>query len=122
MVAASASNTARKKAARDHAAALYDAHDEQRRLAETARRKRVLEHAGEIAGNHAEIDELTAKIEELRADCARRLAAIVADGVTETQTAEMTGLEPREVRAAVKATAGPKARPAKKHTAAKPAA
>ena len=122
MVAASASNTARKKAARDHAAALYDAHDEQRRLAETARRKRVLEHAGEIAGNQAEIDELTVKIEELRADCARRLAAIVADGVTETQTAEMTGREPREVRAAVKAAAGQKARPAKKPTAAKPAA
>lgn len=122
MVAASASNTTRKKAARDHAAALYDAHDEERRLAETARRKRVLEHAGEIAGNQTEIDELTAKIDELRADCARRLAAIVADGVTEAQTAAMTGRELREVRAAVKATAGQKARPAKKPAAAKSAA
>lgn len=121
MAAASASNTARKKA-RDHAAALYDAQDEQRRLAEQARRKRVIDHVGEVAGKQAEIDELTAKIEELRADCARSLAAIVADGMTETQTAEMTGRELREVKAAVKATAGEKARVAKKPSAAKSAA
>jgi hypothetical protein len=103
MASGTSPNTARK-AAREHAAKLLDAEDAERRRLEAARRKRITDHAAEIAGNDAEIDELTAKITDLRADTARRLAAIVADGVADTQVAGMTGREAREVKAAVKAS------------------
>src|SRR5205823_70144 len=104
MTAGTSPTVARKKA-REHAAKLLEAEDAERRRLENERRKRVTDAAAEIAGNDAEIEQLTAKIEDLRADSSRRLAAIVADGVTEAQTAEMTGRELREVKAAVKATA-----------------
>ncbi|WP_194894160.1 hypothetical protein [Catenulispora pinisilvae] len=115
---AGTSPTAARKRAREHAGKLLDAEDAERRRLEAARRKRITEQAAEIAGNDAEIEQLTAKIEDLRADSARRLAAIVADGVTEAQTAEMTGRELREVKAAVKATAASgQAAPPKKKSA-----
>lgn len=104
MVGASASNTARKKA-REHAAALYDAQDAERRRVETERRKRVLDHAADIAVAETAIVELTAQIEQHRADVDRRLAAIVAEGLDDQQVAEMTGRTVREVKAAVKTTA-----------------
>lgn len=97
-------NAARKKA-REHAAALLDAQDAERRRRENERRKRVTDNAAEIAGNDAEIAQLNQRIEDLHLDSGRRLAAIVADGVSEAQAAEMTGRQVREVRAAVKAAA-----------------
>jgi hypothetical protein len=103
MASGTSPNAARKQA-RDHAAKLLDAEDAERRRLEAARRKRIMEHAADIAGNDVEIEQLTAKIEDLRADSSRRLAAIVADGVSEAQTAAMTGREAREVKAAVKVT------------------
>jgi len=102
MVSGTSPNTARKQA-REHAAQLLDAEDAERRRQEAARRKRITEHAGEIAGNDAEIEQLTAKIADLRADSARRLAAIAADGVSEEQVAAMTRRDSREVKAAIKA-------------------
>ncbi|MFL6115191.1 MAG: hypothetical protein ACJ786_28155 [Catenulispora sp.] len=117
-----ATPTAARKNARDRALKVLDAEDEQRRRREQERRKRVSGHAGDITGNQAEIEQLTARIAELRADCARHLAAIVADGVSEAQAAEMTGRELREVKAAVKAEARQKAPVPKKRSAAKSAA
>jgi hypothetical protein len=104
MASGTSPNTARKHA-RDHAAKLLDAEDAERRRQEAARRKRITDHVAEVAGNDAEIEQLTAKITDLRADTARRLAAIVADGVSDEQAAAMTGREAREVKAAVKASA-----------------
>ena len=101
-------NAARKQA-RDRAGKLLDSEDAERRRQEAARRKRITDHAAEIAGNDAEIEQLTAKVEDLRADIARRLSAIVADGVSDAQAADMTGREPREVRVAVKANAASQA-------------
>ncbi|GAA2063796.1 hypothetical protein GCM10009839_89010 [Catenulispora yoronensis] len=129
MTAVTSPTVARKKA-REHAAKLLEADDAERRRLEGERRKRVAEAAADVAGNDAEIEQLTAKVEELRADSVRKLAAIVADGVSETKTAEMTGRDPREVRAAVRAetkvSAAAKAPAAKKaastRTAASPAA
>lgn len=125
MTAVTSPTVARKKA-REHAAKLLEAEDAERRRLEGERRKRVAEAAADVAGNDAEIDQLTAKIEELRADTVRQLAAIVADGVSETKAAEMTGRDPREVRAAVKAgtkaSAGAKAPAAKKAASARTAA
>jgi hypothetical protein len=104
MAARESANAARKKA-RDLAAALLDAEDAERQQRERERRKRITEAAATIAGNDLEIEELTARIEELRADTTRQLAAIVADGVSEAKTAEMAGREERAVKAAVKASA-----------------
>jgi hypothetical protein len=122
MVAVSASNAARKKA-RDEAAALYDAQDAERRAVEIARRKRVLDHAADVAVAQAAIVELTTQIEQHRADIERSLAAMAAEGLDEQQVAEMTGRTVREVKAAVKttATAKPTGR-AKKTAPAKPGA
>ncbi|GAA2001474.1 hypothetical protein [Catenulispora subtropica] len=102
MAARESANAARKKA-RDLAAALLEAEDAERQQRERERRKRITEAAANIAGNDLEIEELTARITELRADTARQLAAIVADGVSEAKTAEMTGREERVVKAAAKA-------------------
>jgi hypothetical protein len=102
MVQATSPNAARKRA-RDHAAKLLDAEDAERRRLEAARKKRITEHAAEVAANDVEIEQLTTKIADLRADSTRRLAAIAADGVSEDQVAAMTGRDPREVKAAVKA-------------------
>lgn len=125
MASGTTPNAARKQA-RDHAAKLLDAEDAERRRLEAERRKRILDHAAEIAGNDAEIEQLTAKIADLRADSTQRLAAIVADGVSDAQAAAMTGREAREVKAAVKATAGrassKKAPAPARKTAADPAA
>jgi hypothetical protein len=104
MVEGTTPNAARKKA-REHAAALLDAEDAERRRLEAERRKRVTENAAEIAGNDAEIAQLNQRIEDLRLDSGRRLAAIVGDGVSEAQAAEMTGRQAREVKAAVKVAA-----------------
>lgn len=104
MASGTTPNAARKQA-RDHAAKLLDAEDAERRRLEAERRKRILDHAAAIAGNDAEIQQLTAKIEDIRADSGRRLAAIVADGVSDAQVALMTGREQREVKAALKASA-----------------
>lgn len=117
MASGTSPNTARK-AAREHAAKLLDAEDAERRRLEAARRKRITDHAAEIAGNDAEIEQLTVKIEDLRADSARRLAAIVADGVSDAQAAAITGREQREVKAAVKA-ATPAPAPKKASTSAR---
>lgn len=102
MASGSSPNAARKQG-RDRAAKLLDDEDAERRRLEAERRKRILDHVGEIAGNDAEIQQLTDKIGDLRADSARRLVAIVADGVSEQQAAAMTGREAREVKAAIKA-------------------
>ncbi|WP_194913225.1 hypothetical protein [Catenulispora rubra] len=101
MASGTSPSTARKQA-RDHAAKLLEAEDAERRRLEAARRKRITDHAADIAGNDAEIEQLTGKIEDLRADSARRLAAIVADGVNESQAAVMTGRELRDVKTAVR--------------------
>ena len=116
MVSGTTSNAARKKA-REHAAALLDAEDAEKRRLEAQRRKRITDHAAEIAGNDVKIAELTVQINELRADTAQRLAAIVEDNVSEEQAAAMTGREVREVRAAVKATAAARKAPPKKKPA-----
>ena len=104
MVQGTSPNAARKQA-RDHAAKLLDAQDAERRRQEAARKKRILDHAAEVAGIDIEIEQLTEKIAGLRVDSARHLAAIAADGVSEDQVAAMTGREPREVKAALKAKA-----------------
>lgn len=119
-MASRTSPTTARKQAREHAAQLLDAEDAERRRQEAARRKRITDCVGDIAGNDAEIEQLTAKIDDLRADSARYLAAIVADGVSEEQVAAMTGRDTREVRAAVKAEA--KASAADKAPVAKKAA
>ena len=108
MVSGATSNTARKKA-REHAAALLDAEDAEKRRLEAQRRKRITDNAAEVAGNDTRSAELAEEIEQLRADSARRVAAIVADGVSEEQAAAMTGREVRDVRSAVKAAAVRKA-------------
>jgi hypothetical protein len=118
MVAGTTPNAARKKA-RDHASKLLDAEDADRRRREAERRKRITDNAAEIAGNDAEIALLTVKAEDLRADSARRLAAIVADGVTEAQAAAMTERDAREVKAAVKTSAAERAPAANKPAAVK---
>ncbi|NUP46275.1 MAG: hypothetical protein HOW97_03015 [Catenulispora sp.] len=110
---ASVTSSAARKKARDHAAALLDAEDAERRRREQERKRRITEAAADIAGIDVEIEELTAKIEQLRADSGRLLASIVADGVSPEQAAAMTGRELRQVRAAVKATAGAGRPPAK---------
>jgi hypothetical protein len=121
MTAVTSPTVARKKA-RENAAKLLEAEDAERRRLESERRKRVGDAAADIAGNDTEIDRLAARIEELRADTVRQLAAIVADGVSEAKTAEMTGREERAVKAAVKASAAAGRAPAKKRgTAARPA-
>ncbi|HTJ72632.1 MAG TPA: hypothetical protein VL551_34155 [Actinospica sp.] len=117
MVVGTTPNAARKKA-RDHASRLLDAEDADRRRREAERRKRITDHVAEIAGNDAEIAQLAAKAEELRADNARRLAAIVADGVSQAQAAAMTERDAREVKAAVKASATGRAPAVKKPAAA----
>ena len=117
IMASGPSPTAARKVGRERAAKLLDDEDAERRRLEAERRKRILDHAAEIAGNDTEIEQLTAKIEDLRADSARRLAAIVGDGVSDTQAAAMTGREVREVRAAVKATASAGKVPPKKKPA-----
>lgn len=111
MVEGTTPNAARKKA-REHAAALLDAQDAERRRQEAERRKRVTDHVAEIAANDAEIGQLTKKIEDLHADTRRRLAAIIADNVSEPLAAAMTEREVRDVKAAVRAAAT-KATPAK---------
>lgn len=116
MAARESANAARKKA-RDLAAALLDAEDAERQQRERERRKRITEAAATIAGNDLEIEDLTARIEELRADTTRQLAAIVADGVSEAKTAEMAGREERVVKAAVKASAAAGRAPSKKPAA-----
>lgn len=116
MVAGTTPNAARKKA-RDHASKLLDAEDADRRRREAERRKRITDNVAEIAGNDAEISQLTAKVEDLRADTAQRLAAIVADGVTEAQVAAMTEREPREVKTAVRAMAAQQPRAARRPAA-----
>lgn len=102
MASATSTNTVRKKA-RDRATTLLDAEDAERRRLEAARRKRVTGDVAAIAANDLEIAQAKARIDQLRADTDRRLAAIVADGVSEAAAAEMTERELREVKAAVKA-------------------
>jgi hypothetical protein len=119
MVEGTTPHAARKKA-RERAAALLDAQDAERRRLEAERRKRVTDHAAEIAGNDAEIAQLNQRIEELNLDSVRRLTAIVGDGVSEAQAAEMTGREVRQVRSAVKAVAADQA-PATEQPAARKA-
>lgn len=117
MAPGTSASTARKQA-RDHAAKLLDAEDAERRRLEAARRKRITDHAADIAGNDVKIAELTTQVEELRADTNRRLAAIVDDNVSEEQAAAMTGRHAREVKAAVKvgaAAQAPKKRTAPAH-------
>jgi hypothetical protein len=129
MVSGTSPNTARKQA-RDHAAKLLDAEDAERRRLEAARRKRIMDHAADIAGNDVKIAELTGQIEQLQADTARRLAAIVDDNVSEDQAAAMTGRGLREVKAAVKAksvaagqaSARPKPAPVRRTAATEPTA
>lgn len=112
MVQRTTPNAARKKA-RERAASLLDAQDAERRRLEAERRKRVTDHAAEIAGNDAEITQLNQRMEDLNLDSIRRMAAIVGDGVSEAQVAEMTGREVRQVRAAVKTVAAEQASAAK---------
>lgn len=116
MVSGTTSNAARKKA-RDRAAALLDAEDAETRRLEAQRRKRITDNAAEVAGNDHRSAELAEEIARLRADSARRVAAIVGDGVSEEQAAAMTGREVRDVKTAVKATAAQKAAPKNKQAA-----
>lgn len=101
-MSATSPNAARKKA-RARAAGLLDAEDAERRKREADRRRRILDHVADIAGNDVKIAELTAQIDDLRADTIRRVAAIVGDNVSEDHAGAMTGRDLREVKAAVKA-------------------
>lgn len=58
----------------------------------------------------------------LRADTDRRLAAIVADGVSEASAAEMTERELRDVKAVVKASTATGHTPSKKAATSDPGA
>lgn len=100
---ATTSSTAARKKAREHAATLLDAEDADRRKREAERRRRLIDHAADIAANDVKIMELTVQIDGLRADSSRHLAAIVDDNVSEDQAAAMTGRDVREVKAALKA-------------------
>lgn len=122
MTAGITPNAARKPA-RDRAAKLLDDEDAERRRQEAAKKKRILDNVAEIAANDAEIGQLTKKIEDLHADTGRRLAAIIADNVSEPLAAAMTEREVRDVKAAVRAGATKKApaKATKKSAAAKAA-
>lgn len=110
MVASTSSKLAHRQA-RAAAAAFLDEEDAELLRQRAERRRRVAENVGQIAANDEESAKLTARLEELRLDSARLLAAVVEDGVSVPKLRELTGREEREIKAAVKAARDAAAEP-----------